>query len=296
MLRDPLPMMPEPLQFSSEDFRLFQRFLDTACGIVLGDNKQYLAANRLRRIMEELQLTTLHELIQRIESRNPPGLKERVIDAMTTNETFWFRDALPFDALKEVILPQLLLEKQPHSVRIWSAACSSGQEPYSISMILEEFRSRHPAALRMNPEIIATDISTAVLDNARIAEYDGLSVSRGLSDGRRMMFFDAIDNGRFRLKRDITQRVRFQRLNLKDNFGSLGQFDIVFCRNVLIYFAAELKCDILKRMHATMKEGGYLILGASESLPAALAGYYRLERINAHTSVYRRQSLPPHGN
>lgn len=295
MLHDRLPMTPEPLQFSNDDFRLFQRFLDSACGIVLGDNKQYLVANRLRRIMEELSLSTLHELIVRIESRTPPGLKERVIDAMTTNETFWFRDALPFDALKDVILPQLLLGKQSRNLRIWSAACSSGQEPYSISMILEEFRARHPGALVMSPEIVATDISTAVLDNARTAEYDGLSVSRGLSDGRRMMFFDPLEGGRFRLKRDITQRVRFQRLNLKDNFGSLGQFDIIFCRNVLIYFAAELKCDILMRMHGTLKEGGYLILGASESLPAALATHYKLERINTHTSVYRRQSLPPNG-
>ncbi|GGG57321.1 chemotaxis protein CheR [Pseudohongiella nitratireducens] len=296
MLREALPMTPEPLQFSNEDFRFFQRFLDTACGIVLGDNKQYLVANRLRRIMEELNLSTLHELIVRIEGHQPAGLKERVIDAMTTNETFWFRDALPFDALKDVILPQLLLERQSRSLRIWSAACSSGQEPYSISMIIEEFRARHPGALVMNPEIVATDISTAVLDNARIAEYDGLSVSRGLSDGRRMMFFDPLDGGRFRLKREISQRVRFQRLNLKDNYGAMGQFDIIFCRNVLIYFAAELKCDILKRMHATLKEGGYLILGASESLPAALATHYKLERINTHTSVYRRQSLPPNGN
>ena len=112
MLREALPMTPEPLQFSNEDFRFFQRFLDTACGIVLGDNKQYLVANRLRRIMEELNLSTLHELIVRIEGHQPAGLKERVIDAMTTNETFWFRDALPFDALKDVILPQLLLERQ----------------------------------------------------------------------------------------------------------------------------------------------------------------------------------------
>lgn len=296
MLREALPMTPEPLQFSNDDFRLFQRFLDTACGIVLGDNKQYLVANRLRRIMEELNISTLHELVRRIESHQPAGLKERVIDAMTTNETFWFRDALPFDALKDVILPQLLLERRSRNLRIWSAACSSGQEPYSISMILEEFRARHPGALVMNPEIIATDISTAVLDNARAAEYDGLSVSRGLSDGRRMMFFDPLEGGRFRLKREITQRVRFQRLNLKDNYGALGQFDILFCRNVLIYFAAELKCDILTRMHATLKEGGYLILGASESLPAALATHYKLERINTHTSVYRRQSLPQNGN
>jgi chemotaxis protein methyltransferase CheR len=274
-------------QFTVDDYQAFRTFLDQACGIVLGDNKQYLVANRMRRIMEDLQITSLTSLIARVNQQSPPGLKEKVIDAMTTNETFWFRDSSPFDALRDVLLPRLVLQEKRSSIRIWSAACSSGQEPYSISMVIEEFKSRNPGALMRDPEIVATDISMSMLNSARLAEYDSLSVSRGLSEARRRQFFDEQPMSRYRLKRGITQQVSFRQLNLKDSYSSLGRFDIVFCRNVLIYFAADLKIDILQRMRNVMSPGSYLILGASESLPAGLADKYALERVSPHTSLYR---------
>lgn len=274
-------------QFTAGDYQVFRVFLDQACGIVLGDNKQYLVANRMRRIMEDLQIKSLSALVERVNQQSPPGLKEKVIDAMTTNETFWFRDNAPFDALRDVLLPRLVLEEKRQPLRIWSAACSSGQEPYSISMVIEEFKSRHPGVLMRDPEIVATDISTSVLASARQAEYDSLSVSRGLSEVRRKQFFDEMPMSRYRLKRAITERVSFRQLNLKDPYSSLGRFDVVFCRNVLIYFAAELKIDILQRIHIVMTPGASLILGASESLPAALTDLYSLERISPLTSAYR---------
>ncbi|HLT63523.1 MAG TPA: protein-glutamate O-methyltransferase CheR [Pseudohongiella sp.] len=274
-------------QYSNEDYQVFRVFLDKACGIVLGDNKQYLVVNRMRRIMDEYRFSTLTALVSAINQHAIPGLKEKVIDAMTTNETFWFRDSAPFDALRDVVFPRLLLEERRPFLRIWSAACSSGQEPYSISMVFEEFKQKNPGILVRDPEIVATDISMSMLNNARQAEYDGLSVSRGLSDARRQQFFDALPEGRFRLKRSITQRVNFKQLNLKDPYLALGRFDVVFCRNVLIYFAADLKIDILQRMRAAMNPGAYLFLGASESLPAALADKYTVERVSALTSVYR---------
>lgn len=286
--------MVEEQQFALEDYQVFRTFLSQACGIVLGDNKQYLVANRIRRILEEHQLTTLSALVSRINQRSVPGLREKVIDAMTTNETFWFRDSAPFDVLRDVILPRLVLEEKRSSLRIWSAACSSGQEPYSISMIIEEFKARHPGAMMREPEIIGTDISTSMLTNARLAEYDGLSVSRGLSEARRRMFFDELPQGRFRLKPGITRRVSFRPLNLQDTYGSLGRFDVIFCRNVLIYFAADFKADILRRMSQSLSPGSYVILGASESLPATISSLYTMERLSAHTSVYRNQ-LPPGG-
>src|SRR5690606_24389062 len=238
------------------------------------------------RIMDEYRFSTLTALVSAINQHTIPGLKEKVIDAMTTNETFWFRDSAPFDALRDVVFPRLLLEERRPFLRIWSAACSSGQEPYSISMVFEEFKQKDPGILVRDPEIVATDISMSMLNNARQAEYDGLSVSRGLSDARRQQFFDALPEGRFRLKRSITQRVNFKQLNLKDPYLALGRFDVVFCRNVLIYFAADLKIDILQRMRAAMNPGAYLFLGASESLPAALADKYTVERVSALTSVY----------
>jgi chemotaxis protein methyltransferase CheR len=279
--------MVDEQQFALEDYQVFRTFLNQACGIVLGDNKQYLVANRIRRILEEHELTTLAALVSRINQRTVPGLREKVIDAMTTNETFWFRDSAPFDTLRDVILPRLVLEEKRSSLRIWSAACSSGQEPYSISMIIEEFKARHPGVLIREPEIIGTDISTSMLNNARLAEYDGLSVSRGLSEARRRMFFDELPQGRFRLKKNITQRVNFKPLNLQDSYGSLGRFDVIFCRNVLIYFAADFKADILRRMRNSLNPASYLMLGASESLPAAISELYRIERLSPHTSVYR---------
>ncbi|MDO9475331.1 MAG: protein-glutamate O-methyltransferase CheR [Pseudohongiella sp.] len=279
--------MLDEQQFTIDDYQVFRTFLDQACGIVLGDNKQYLVANRMRRIMEDLQIKSLSALVTRVNQQSTPGLKEKVIDAMTTNETFWFRDSAPFDALRDVLLPRLILQEKRSSIRIWSAACSSGQEPYSISMVIEEFKSRNPGVLMRDPEIVATDISMSMLNSARQAEYDSLSVSRGLTEARRRQFFDELPLSRYQLKRSITQRVNFRQLNLKDSYSSLGRFDIVFCRNVLIYFAADLKIDILQRMRSVMNPGASLILGASESLPAALADKYSLERISPHTSVYR---------
>lgn len=273
--------------FSVEDYQQFQRFLRQACGIVLSDNKQYLVANRLRRILEELQLPRLADLIRCIEQRSVPGLRERVIDAMTTNETFWFRDNFPFDALRDTLLPDLVIKTGRPTLRIWSAACSFGQEPYSISMILEEFRLRNPGRLLSEPSIIATDISRQALAAADKGCYDQLSVNRGLSEERRRQYFVQNDDGQYCLKTDIKSRVSFSSLNLLDSFAALGKFDIVFCRNVLIYFAADLKIDILSRMHSALNPGGFLILGASESLPAALSGLFVTERINGQATVYR---------
>ncbi|ALO46659.1 CheR family methyltransferase [Pseudohongiella spirulinae] len=272
---------------ADSDYQAFRAFLSQACGIVLGDNKQYLVANRMRRIMEEYQFQSLAALVSSINQNRPHGLKEKVIDAMTTNETFWFRDSSPFEALRDVLLPRLVtIEKRPH-IRIWSAACSSGQEPYSISMIIDEFKARHPGQLRREPEIIATDISMTVLNSARQAEYDSLSVSRGLSAERRRLFFEEKAGARFHLKPHIVNRVSFRQLNLQDSYAGIGRFDIIFCRNVLIYFAADLKLDILNRMQQSLNPASYLILGASESLPAALASQYALERVGVNTSVYK---------
>lgn len=273
--------------FAPEDYRAFQVFLRDACGIVLGDNKQYLVANRLRRILEEQAVTSLTALVRRIEQGSVRGLRERVIDAMTTNETFWFRDNFPFETLRDVILPRLLLEQRKADLRVWSAACSFGQEPYSVSMILDEFRQRRGFSGR-EPLIVATDISSAALEAARRGCYDRLSVNRGLSESRRRHYFRETADGQFQLESAIRDRVTFRQLNLLENYAGLGQFDIIFCRNVLIYFAADSKADILRRMHATLRPGGILILGASESMPAELAGLYRVERVG-NATFYHRQ-------
>jgi chemotaxis protein methyltransferase CheR len=264
MNRDPFLQAKRPgTHLASEHYEEFRAFLEKACGIVLGDNKQYLVISRLSSLLVEYKIDDLHELIRRMQQTSQRALREAVVDAMTTNETLWFRDVHPFNILRDRLLPELQ-RNSSGPIRIWSAACSSGQEPYSISITVEECRT---AGIGSRPvEIVATDLSRQMLEACRIGEYDQLSLGRGLSKERLNRHFEAVDGGRWRVKRDIVQRVRFQSLNLLDTYLSLGRFDIVFCRNVLIYFSGERKADILRRIHGTLRPGGYLILGASEGL------------------------------
>jgi chemotaxis protein methyltransferase CheR len=248
-----------------EDFR---RFLEEACGIVLGQNKHYLVQSRLGRIVSEKGLSGLGELVVQLRREHSGGpLRQLVIEAMTTNETSWFRDVHPFTILRERILGDFV-KRGVRMPRIWSAACSTGQEPYSISMVAQEFIGANPSGLT-DVQIIATDISPAILGEAETGCYDGLSVSRGLSTQLRAKYFERLDGhhgDRWKINAAIRKRVRFSRTNLLDSYTGLGRFDVVFCRNVLIYFSQASKMDILGRVAEILNPGGYLFLGSSESL------------------------------
>lgn len=265
-----------------QDFDCFRSYLARVCGILLGDNKEYLVSSRLRVIMEEENLNNLTQLVERIERNSQ--LREKVVDAMTTNETLWFRDAHPFRILREQLLPQLSKEKRP--LDIWCAASSTGQEPYSISIELEEYKRRNPGALS-GERIIATDISPSALEIARRAEYEKLVLSRGMTDEYLKRYFKEVQEGRWKLNPEITNRVQYRSLNLLHTYSMLGRFDVVFCRNVLIYFSSELKTDILRRIHGVLKPGGYLFLGASESL-SGLSDLYEMCQCNPGI-IYRRK-------
>ena len=250
---------------SQSEFNVFRQFLEDKSGIDLGDNKQYLVTSRLRRLQDEHGIKSLTELMARIQAQPRGALQEQVVDAMTTNETLWFRDTYPFTVMLNKVLPELL-EKQPHQrLRIWSAACSSGQEPYSLAMTLDEYE-RANLGKKVSAQIVATDLSPSMLQACKVAEYDSLSIARGLSAERLQLYFDKTASGHWAVKPAIKNRVEFRALNLLDSYAGLGKFDVVFCRNVLIYFSAEAKKDILTRIHATLKPGGYLFLGASEAL------------------------------
>ncbi|MDO3385086.1 protein-glutamate O-methyltransferase CheR [Gilvimarinus sp. SDUM040013] len=253
------------------EFDQFRDFLKDACGIALGENKQYLVANRVRRLLEEYNLQSFTELVKALKSNTNRRLRDQVIDVMTTNETFWFRDGYPFEYLKNVLLPDLMApaNKMYGPVRIWSAACSSGQEPYSLSMVAEEYKRKAMGSLARPVQIISTDLSSIVLDQARKGTYDRLSVMRGLSAERREQFFETVDENNWRVKAPLRERVEFRPLNLMDSYAALGRFDIVFCRNVLIYFNADLKLKILQKIHASLKPGGVLFLGSSEGVGPA---------------------------
>lgn len=244
------------------EYDTFRRYLEDACGIVLGDNKHYLVTSRLKRVTEEFSFPSLSVMMNTLVKGNDRHLREKVIDAMTTNETMWFRDVYPFEILKKELLPELAQNKAP--IRIWSAASSTGQEAYSISMAISEFQQSNPGKLTSNVEIVGTDISQTVVNMAKQGRYDELSVVRGLATERRDKFFRKNED-KWVINPDIMKRTRFTELNLLNNYALLGKFDIIFCRNVLIYFSSEMKKDILERMGQILKPGGTLILGGSES-------------------------------
>lgn len=249
-----------------QEFEAFRKFLQEACGILLGDNKQYLVTSRLGKIMAQQNLASLTDLMREMQRNPRSGLKEAVVDAMTTNETLWFRDVHPFNILQTRVLPEIAAKNSREPLRIWSAAASTGQEAYSISMVLEEFKKTSPTAFRMGEKIVGTDISTSALATAKSGTYEMLAIGRGLSKERLTQHFTQTGEGKWKINPGIQRRAEFRQMNLLHSYNMLGKFDVVFCRNVLIYFSAELKKDILKRIHATLKPGGYLFLGASEAL------------------------------
>jgi len=250
-------------QISKQEYEIFRDFLENACGIVLGENKHYLVTSRLTKLTQEFSYSDLGSMLIDLKKNSNSKLKERVVDAMTTNETMWFRDKYPFEMLHQIMYPELV-KGRSKPIRIWSAASSSGQESYSISMTTSEYQIKNPGALTTKVEIVATDISPSMLKLGKEAKYDKLSMNRGLTDERRKRFFKQ-QGEEWQANADIRQRVRFTELNLTANYTLLGKFDIIFCRNVLIYFSSELKTDILNRMAKTLNPKGFMLLGGSES-------------------------------
>lgn len=270
----------------SRDFDVFRLFLQRVCGIYLAENKRYLVETRIRRILAEQGLTSLGELVQRIQNAHQATLRSQVVDAMTTNETYWFRDNYPFLLLRRDIFPRLMAAPTHLNIRVWSAACSFGQEPYSVSMMAEECQKAGLNKGGRQVEILATDLSGRVLQRARAAEYDRLSIVRGLSP-RQLQdhFLELPGESSWRIRDNLRRRVSFKPFNLLDSFSPLGKFDIVFCRNVLIYFSADLKQDILRRLHAVLRPGGILFLGASEGI-ASVTDLF--ETVQANPGIYYR--------
>lgn len=249
----------------SKGYEAFSEFLERHSGIALGPNKQYLVSSRLRSILRDTGVEDLGELLKLVERDVRGTLRSQIVDAMTTNETLWFRDTHPFEILRDRLLPEFVDSKARQPLRIWSAACSTGQEPYSISMIIDQFKQRRPGALN-GEKIIATDISSRVLADARAGEYAMLALGRGLDTQQLKQYFDQTSDGRWRVKQPIASRVEFRPLNLLESYSLLGQFHFVFCRNVLIYFSGDLKRQILLKIHQSLHPGGYLIVGASEAV------------------------------
>jgi len=263
-------------QVSQQEYQMFREFLQDSCGILLGDNKAYLVNSRLKPVLQNNSISSMGDLVASLKRPSSQKLREQVINAMTTNETLWFRDTHPYDILKNRIFAELTEKNKNTPINIWSAACSTGQEPYSISMIAKEFLETRGGKLKQEFKVVATDISSRVLDNAKSGVYQMLALGRGMSDHRLKKFFTKVNDDSWGLQNQIKDMVQFKPLNLMESYQSIGSnFDIVFCRNVLIYFSPELKKQILIKMHKSLKKGGYLILGASESLNG-LSDHYEM--------------------
>ncbi len=248
------------------EYQAFQQFLQDASGIVLGAGKEYLVSSRLNSLMRHYAISSITELLNQLRTDRNPRLRTGIIDAMTTNETFWFRDMAHYELLREKILPEysgLGMQR----LRIWSAACSSGQEPYNISMVVQDYQSRNPGRLKASVDILATDISGSMLEDARKGLYTGMAASRGLSTEQRDRYF-TVRGDHLEVRPEVKRRVAFRELNLTKGYELLGRFDIIFCRNVLIYFSNIQKQDIIERMSRVLNPGGYLFLGSTESLTA----------------------------
>ncbi len=260
---------------SAGGYARFCQFLQDRSGIVLGDNKQYLVTSRLSTLLKDNQIRDLSDLVDRLQ-RGPSQLMQAVIDAMTTNETMWFRDVYPFDAIKNLVFSQ---HTGAGPVNIWCAACSSGQEPYSIAMVADEFKTEMRGKLFPGVRIVATDISSAMLAASKEGVYESLAVARGLSEERKRRHFQELTEGRWRVKDHLRSGISFQSMNLLQFPYTVGPFDIIFCRNVLIYFSPQVKNQVLNALTSRLRKGGILFLGGSESL-GEVGEKYELIRCN----------------
>ena len=245
-----------------ENYAAILEFLHRESGLVLGQDKQYLLDARLLPIAEQAGLADLDALAQKLKAGGDARINSLVVDAMTTNETYFFRDTHVFTMLFTELLPRIMEErKSEKKLRIWSAACSTGQEPYSIMMGIERDL---PQLAGWKIELVATDLSPTVLEKAKNGLYNHFEVQRGLPAPLLVKHFEQVDR-HFQAKPELRSKIDFRPLNLKASYATLGTFDLILCRNVLIYFDVETKGDILTRLSRQLSPEGYLLLGASET-------------------------------
>jgi chemotaxis protein methyltransferase CheR len=246
-----------------QDFDYLRQLLKQRSGLVLSAEKQYLAESRLLPVARKHGLASLGELVGKLKdaSRSPLGVE--VVEAMTTNETFFFRDKTPFDHVRNVALPALIAARAKEKrLRIWCTAAASGQEPYSLAMILTGMKAQL-AGWRI--DILATDLSGEVLEKAKAGLYSQFEVQRGLPIQLLVEHFTQVGEA-WQISPALRGMVAFRPINLLNDFSALGSFDIVFCRNVLIYFDQATKIDVLERLARQMPADGYLLLGAAETV------------------------------
>jgi chemotaxis protein methyltransferase CheR len=245
------------------EFEYLRGFLKQRSGLALTAEKRYLVESRLTPVCRRFGLGSLGDLIATLKLGRDGAIERAVVEAMTTNETFFFRDRIPFDLFRETLLPDLLVRNAGRRrLRIWCAAASTGQEPYSLAILLQEAA---PRLAGWQVEIVATDLSTEVIEKAKLGLYTHFEVQRGLPVQWLIKYFTQVGE-QWQIAQSLRAMVDYRQLNLLHSFTSLGQFDVIYCRNVLIYFDAPTKADILARLAAQLAPDGALLLGAAETV------------------------------
>jgi chemotaxis protein methyltransferase CheR len=245
----------------AHEFALVRRILKDFSGLNLGPDKQDMLEGKLRPLMREFALPTLSHLVLAMMKPDAHRLRSRVAQAVTVQESYFFRDKVPFSYFIDVMLPALMAAREKRRIRVWCAAAATGQEPYSLAMELAE---RDSKLVGWTVDILATDFVEDALTKARKGVYSQFEVQRGLPVSLLVEYFRKVDNG-WEIKPDIRRRVSFRTHNLLDGCQGLGVFDVIFCRNVLIYVDDSAKCAILARLAAQLAPDGYLVLGAAET-------------------------------
>jgi chemotaxis protein methyltransferase CheR len=259
------------MNLSAPDFQYVAQLLKNRAAIVLEDGKDYLVEARLRPLAQSEGLDDVSALVAKLRAAQRNALHDRVVEAMTTNETTFFRDHLPFELLRKKVLPEIIARKSAERrIAIWSAACSSGQEPYSLAMILRE---HFPQLVDWRVDILSTDLASSVLERAKSGVYKQLEVNRGLPIAYLQKYFER-EGAAWKIDRSIRSMIDFRLMNLIEPWPPAA-FDVIFMRNVLIYFDVPTKRELLGRARGALARGGYFFLGSAETTLNLDDGYVR---------------------
>jgi chemotaxis protein methyltransferase CheR len=256
------------IKITPDEVKQISQYIYSISGIFLDEKKTYLIETRLKDIMESEGCNSFGELYYKAKSDSSKKIERKIIDAITTNETLFFRDASPFEMFKYKIMPELIDRRSsaagamPIPIRIWSAACSTGQEIYSLAIILKELL---PNLKKYNIKLLGTDISDEAIAKASYGHYNKFEIDRGL-DKEKMQRYFVQNNSHWKIRDDIRAMVMFQKINLMNPFMGMGKFDVVLCRNVAIYFNNEDRKKLFEKIAGVLEPDGYLIIGATESL------------------------------
>ena len=269
MATNPIPGMKKAIKIAPEEIKLFSQYIYGVSGIHIEPSKAYLLETRLGKLLEKERCSSYTEFYHKAKADASKGLEKQIIDAITTNETLFFRDANPFDLLRHKIIPEVVDKRAasrpnglPVPIRIWSAACSTGQEIFSIAIVLKELLA---PLNKYNIKLMGSDISDAAIKQASYGTYNKFEIERGLPREQLQRYFTSVGDN-WKIKDEIRSMAMFQKFNLMGPFTALGKFDIIFCRNVAIYFKLEDRMKVFEKIADSLEDDGYLIIGSTESL------------------------------